>query len=135
MPVHTPRTAILVAALIALGVSCKPRSGKQLDEACDGDKECASELNCVPGVRESKVCLRPCGPPAIERPDPAADTSCPSGWECNALLTSIVTDRNGRKMRGFGGFADRPYCVPQGWEPKDVPSDLPASDVPRPASD
>jgi hypothetical protein len=129
--IHIRLVVILVVAL----TGCAPRSGKQLDEACDDDKECASELNWVPELRDHKVCLKPCGPAAIEPPDPNADTSCPSGWECNALLTSVVTDRNGKKLRGFGGFADRPYCVPRGWRSKTLPSDVPPAYVPLPPRD
>lgn len=113
---------VFVVLLVVLAFACKSPGSKGLDEACESDKFCADGLVCTDGFRSHKVCMQPCGKSAMEsstmQPE-AEGGSCPKGWTCSAIVEQRLVDKHTGEHRGsaFGGLADRPMCVPEGWKP------------------
>ena len=114
------RYAVLICGLVA----CKAHEeAKKLGETCKVDRDCESGLDCLAGLEpNTKACMKPCGATRAEQAAGRAnevDSSCPAGWHCSGLSTGTLVDPStGSQRAAFGGFADRPVCVPDGWTPK-----------------
>ncbi len=102
----------LVIAVLALACCKKYDAGAKIGERCQQDSDCEIGLDCHTYEGGGRVCLKACGPSALDGSDVPVDTSCPPGWECRATSARLV-DKDTGSDRGaaFGGLTDRPMCL------------------------